>query len=294
MMQPQSPLADDLVDRLLRKFGFDARPEADLEGLFEVYSAWCRNVPFDNLRKLIALSDPDCARLPGMDAADFFESWLVDNGGGTCWTTSNALFELVTALGFEARRVAGQMRDLGVTNHGSVIVSIDGAEWLADSSILSNVPLPLLTDLYLGSDPYVPVEIEHGNGEHVIWWDYRLSGDYFPCRILPGEVEYRYYSEMVEASRTESPFNTRLHVKQNRRDGTAFLLGRTRVIAEEGVVTSTELDRESVPESLRRDFGYADSLIARWIEIGGLDALFAPEVDSPPPPISDRKRPTER
>jgi uncharacterized membrane protein len=76
-------------------------------------------VPFDNVRKLIALRLAHAPPLPGTYAADFFEHWLAHGTGGTCWSSSNALQMLLVALGFTTRRIAGSMRDLGIITHGS-------------------------------------------------------------------------------------------------------------------------------------------------------------------------------
>ncbi|MDX2030503.1 MAG: arylamine N-acetyltransferase [Blastocatellia bacterium] len=121
-------LSDDLRERILARLGFSAAPAADLDGLRALYEAWCMRVPFDNVRKMIALRGGGSEPLPGGEAADFFAAWLRDGVGGTCWPTSNGLFALLDALGFEARRIAGAMRDLGIVNHGSVKVKLDGRD----------------------------------------------------------------------------------------------------------------------------------------------------------------------
>jgi hypothetical protein len=95
----------------------------------------------------------------GNPAEDFFTAWLEHGTGGTCWPSSNALFALLEALGFEARRVAGSMYDLGVRNHGSVKVRLGGRDWLFDSSMLTIEPLPLGDGVLVHGNPVVPVEI---------------------------------------------------------------------------------------------------------------------------------------
>ena len=46
-------LTPQLLEAVLAKLGFSDRPPPTLEGLRQVYAAWCRRVPFDNVRKLI-------------------------------------------------------------------------------------------------------------------------------------------------------------------------------------------------------------------------------------------------
>ena len=112
-----------LFDRILGRLGFTSTPAADLEGLRAVYSAWCLEVPFDNVGKLIALRTTPDATFPGMVGVEFLERWLTHGIGGTCWPSSNALYELLIALGFEARRIAASMGDTGIVSHGSVTVT---------------------------------------------------------------------------------------------------------------------------------------------------------------------------
>src|ERR671930_2797359 len=78
-------LSIDLLERVLMKLGLSNRPAPTLDGLQTLYAAWCRKVPFDNVRKLIHLYNHDPGPLPGDDATDFFNAWLTYGTGGTCW-----------------------------------------------------------------------------------------------------------------------------------------------------------------------------------------------------------------
>ena len=48
-------LPASLIDRVLERLGFGTPPAIDLDGLSGLYAAWCARVPFDNVRKIIAL-----------------------------------------------------------------------------------------------------------------------------------------------------------------------------------------------------------------------------------------------
>ena len=104
MSEPPEALPSDLVERVLTKLDFNGRPEPTFEGLSAVFGAWCRNIPFDNVRKLIHVRSGDRDHCPGDDAVDFFEAWLKHGTGGTCWVTNGGLFRLLHSLGFEAAR----------------------------------------------------------------------------------------------------------------------------------------------------------------------------------------------
>src|SRR4051794_26905177 len=117
-------LSLQLRDRVLTRLDLRETPHANLAGLRLIYAAWCQSIPFDNIAKLIALRTAAEKPLPGMSASEFFERWLKHGVGGTCWSTANALHQLLSSLGFNARTVAGSMGDTGYIGHGSVKVVV--------------------------------------------------------------------------------------------------------------------------------------------------------------------------
>ncbi len=136
-------LAEDLLERILERLGFSQAPAADLAGLEQLYASWCHLVPFDNVRKLIHLSNKNPAALAGDDATDFFEAWLRHGTGGTCWPGHGALYNLLGVLGFDADRgVATMMASASLPpGHGTVIVRFDDKRYIVDASILHGRPL---------------------------------------------------------------------------------------------------------------------------------------------------------
>lgn len=286
-------LSDDLRGGVLARLGFATAPSRDLEGLRALYDAWCTRVPFDNVRKMIALRTAAAQPLPGGDARDFFCRWLEHGTGGTCWPTSNALFELVHSLGFEARRVAGSMRDVGVVNHASVKVSIDGSDWLLDSSMLTNAPLPLSDAVFVHSDPVFAAEVEPIDGTHVVWVDMPAFSTYMPCRLLVDPDDHAHYLARYEASRERSPFNQRLYARRNRPGELQVLMGNTLFSKTAQGLVSKELSATELCQEIHLRIGISDDLIDVWVRSGGLAASFEPPAGPKPPPIT-QKPPSQR
>ena len=73
-MSNTEDLTPDLLERVLMRLGLSERPTPTLDGLQTLYAAWCRKVPFDNVRKLIHVHNHDPGPLPGDDATDFSHS----------------------------------------------------------------------------------------------------------------------------------------------------------------------------------------------------------------------------
>jgi arylamine N-acetyltransferase len=286
-------MREELRDRVLDRLGFSSEPSIDLNGLSALYRAWCMNIPFDNVRKMIALRAVENPPLPGMQADNFFEAWIAHGSGGTCWPSSNALYELVCSLGFDARRVAGSMRDLGIINHGSVKVKIEHRDWLIDSSFLTGLPLPLDEKNFISSESVFAVEVEPSEGTHVIWVDVPSQSTYLPCRLLLDPVEHSYCLAAYEASRERSPFNQRLHALRKRSGEMIVLSGRTSFRKTASGVESRELSPDELCRALGQEIGISDKLIEQWVNSGALKDSFEPPT-GPKPPAVDRKPPSQR
>src|SRR5438067_13685836 len=68
-------LAPALLERVLSKLGLFEPPAPTLEGLRTLYPAWCRKVPFDNIRQLIHRRSHDPSPMPGGDAFAWMRMW---------------------------------------------------------------------------------------------------------------------------------------------------------------------------------------------------------------------------
>jgi hypothetical protein len=286
-------LDTDLLKHILGALGVEGTIPLTLDGLATVYGAWCRRVPFDNIRKMISIHAGDPGPRGGLDAADFFANWLEHGTGGTCWPSSNALCVLLSSLGFEARRVAGSMFDLDVINHGTVKIRIDGADWLADTSMLTNLPLPTHGDLYIGGADGISAEVERVDDSHVIWADFVPMPVYVPCRLHFDPVGADFYEERYEIfSRAQSPFNGRLYFRVGGPAGARVILGNVRFSRVQGELVMEELSREGLCEQLR-SAGVSERMLERWISAGALDMSFDP-ANIPPTPEVAGVRPSLR
>jgi len=282
-MNPRSSgISDRLRDRVLRRAGLDGPPPVNLEGLRRLYNAWCLAVPFDNVRKMIAIRTG--APLPGRDATDFFQSWLETGAGGTGWSGSNALYELAHSLRFNARRAAGSMYDDGSPNHGTVIVTIDSAEWLIDSSLLTAEPIPLAGHPYFRSDGVSAIEVEADAGSHVLWTSAPHQPSSIACRIFSQPLSYDAVLAKYEDSRRQSPFNQRLYARRNDSGRVILLRGRTRFERSIGGLTARDLSEDELRASLRTEFGFSQSLIDAWSRCGALASSLERSSAEPPPP----------
>ena len=253
------PLSPSRVDQVVERLGFAERPAVDVAGLHTVYSAWCRRVPFDNLRKLVALHFA-MPELPGIHPYDFFAALQLTGAGATCWGSNNAIHALLVGLGFDARLHAASMFD-GEINHGTTIVELEGERWLVDTALHGDVPAPLRT---------TPTSVEHegyvtrvrpDDGGWVFDCPTPDPAVGIPCRIHDA-MDAAFTLEANERSRGWSPFNQGIMAGINDADGVWKLKDGLLARFDAGGVTTTELADAEVDEWLIAVAGHAPQLVA--------------------------------
>ncbi len=270
-----TPLLLPLRDAVCARLGVFPAPPS-LAFLEAVYGAWCRRVPFDNVRKLIALREASPPPLPGTQATDFFEHWLAHGTGGTCWSSSNALHMLLAALGFTTRRIAGSMRDLGFITHGSTVATIDERDWLVDSSALTQRPVPLFTGPYLDPDPAFATTWASDGDTHLLHFGAAPGPEHTVCRFMIDPIDHTYLGEAHERSRQIGRFNEITYARRNVADGFLVLSSAVRYHRTANGTDVRLLDRDALRQVLADDFGLGPDILQRYEACGALDANFTP------------------
>jgi N-hydroxyarylamine O-acetyltransferase len=249
-------LSPSTTEAVLAKLGFSTSPDPDLAGLDAVYGAWCRGVPFDNLVKRIHLANGSAERIANGPPPAFFEWWL--RAGG--------LHALLVALGFDARRGSAAMFDNisgPIHTHGTTLVRIDGTDHWVDSSMLTNVVLPLVPHgATRHHDPLAPVWSEPVDDLWRVWWTSPVNGEEIGCLLIDDDVTAEHYLVRYEASREMSPFNTAVYTTRNTADARIAIAFGQRFERRADGITSVPLgdDRDRI---LIDDFGYSEAIVAR-------------------------------
>jgi N-hydroxyarylamine O-acetyltransferase len=281
-------LAPPLLERVLAGLGLSLRPEATGEGLRMLFGAWCRTVPFDNVRKLIHLRRQDAGPLPGDTPAEFFEAWLRLGTGGTCWAGNGALQGLLQSLGFDARRALATMLVSPnlPPNHGTVVVTLERTRYLVDASMLHDEPLPLNDSAHTSiGHPAWGVQCVARAGQSFIRWRPLHTLDGLDCRLEALDVSALCFHERHENSRPWSPFNYALYARVNRGNsvlGTAF--GQRVEFDAGGSVRQRPLAPGERAQFLIDELGMDEALVQ----------LLPPDLPTPPPPQSAAARRQQR
>jgi len=268
----------ELFELILTRLGFSGRPEPTLGNLRRLYSAWCRRVPFDNIRKLIHVRSGVSGPLPGSSAEDFFSAWLRHGTGGTCWAGAGAFQALLTSVGFNAARGVATMLvapDIP-PNHGTVEVTFDEVRYLVDCSILHGEPLRLDENSETRiKHPAWGVRCSRRNGFWHVWWRPLHKPEGFECRCERFGAESGEFRDFYEATRGWSPFNYEATARVNRGDiviGVTF--GKEVRLHDNGEVTQTPVSHEERKRLLVEQIGMSEEIVSQLPD----------DIPTPPPP----------
>jgi N-hydroxyarylamine O-acetyltransferase len=267
MAAPEPLPPPELIERVLEKLGLHKRPRVDLAGLNAVYAAWCGSIPFDNLQKRIWFAGDRTTPVTGGDPTAFFANWLAHGTGGTCWPTSGAMYALLKSLGFPARRIAGAMVHTGDRNpkdagHGSVLVALDGVDYLVDASILAFEPLPLIPGQRTRSGPGIhAIEAVPVDPGFDVRWRVGLDREAtvtFRTQPQFDPVDHQFVLDGYERSKASSPFNRTAYVCRRYADSIVSLARhRLITVAADDTSTVNEIDEARRKDVLVDVFGFS-------------------------------------
>jgi arylamine N-acetyltransferase len=279
-------LSPELLERVLAKLGLTERPSLDLAGLNTLYAAYCGSVPaIDNIRKRIWFAGERRGPLPSGVPADYFENWLDHGTGGTCWPTNGAVYALVHSLGFDARRIAGSIIIEGYlqgANHGSVLVTLEGVDYLVDGNLGAFKVLPLVPRRTTSSGDglhaisAVPLEV----GFDVIWYQGHDRQEPLTFRTEPEHdpVDHAFFLKRYDLTKSKSRglFNYALFICRRFPDFVVTIGRKNKItVAADGTMTKTEINDAERRRVLVEEFGISEEIVeALPADVSGGAALL--------------------
>lgn len=262
-------LAPELVERVLSRLGLHERPTPDLPGLNGLYAAFSGNVPFDNVQKRIWFAGPQTTSLPGGDPTEFFYNWLRHGTGGTCWPLNGGMYALLHALGFEARRIVGSVIVDGYpqgANHGSVLVSLQGINYLVDAWMASFKVLPLVsgrsasTGRGIHDIRAVPTE----SAFEIMSYPGFNRDQPLPFRLEPeyDPVDHAFWLDRYDRTRKVGFFNDAIFICRHFPESILTLGRKSKFhVAAHGTLTKTEPTDAERRTSLIEEFGLSEEIV---------------------------------
>lgn len=135
--------SQELLQHFLKHQGID-RKQSPRELLTQITTGFAR-LPYENLSKIVrddqTSNFDEARRLPQEVLQDFYQL----GAGGTCYSLTWTLLQLIRALGYQAEPILADRR-YGPNTHTALIVWIHGIQHLIDPGYLLVEPIPIPRD----------------------------------------------------------------------------------------------------------------------------------------------------
>jgi N-hydroxyarylamine O-acetyltransferase len=265
-------LSSASAEGMLERIGFKAAPPMSSWGLAEIYRAWCRSVPFDNVLRRIQIcegAEHDGARLPGWTPEEFARDYLTHGVGGPCAPAGITFESLLQTLGFATRIVLATMEDPDGESLGHVttVVTVGDEVFLVDTVILCEAPIPMPRE---GSavlpDPIHPVEVRRRCGAWRIAYASAMTRAPAVCTVTDRVVDeqaWRALYRETQASRTFRRFNGGLYIRRNVQGGVSVIYRDCHVIVDGSGRRERWVGQDERDDLLLGDFGLSQEIVSR-------------------------------
>ena len=244
------------LDAYFERIGYDGPREPTKAVLTALQRAHTGTIPFENLDILLGRSIE-------VDVPALQDKLVTRRRGGYCFEHNMLFSAVLETLGFQVRRLLGRVRmghdEYWARTHMTLVITVDGQEWLADTGFGGNglrEPIPF-AETELEQDGRKLSLVRHDDPQWILrvarptgWFD--LYGfDEFPQHPIDVMVGNHYTS-----TSPRSPFTKRF-VVERQQDGTCrTLAGRTLTLTgPDGEVTERPIPLEDLGTLLATDYG---------------------------------------
>lgn len=235
------------IANYLDRISYEGYLRPSLSVLTRLQQAHALHIPFENLDIHLGIE----IRL---DLDRIYQKIITNRRGGFCYELNGLFYELITALGFQAKRISASVysdskQALGPEfDHLTTIVKIDGVEYLSDVGFgaFPLQPMPIHSRAEI-PDPLGLYRIEPV-AEGV--FDVRQivdQQDNLLYRFKTTEQAYQNFAAMCHHQQTapNSHFTKKRLISLKTSNGRVTITGDMLKITEAGVVTVSKLENEA-------------------------------------------------
>jgi arylamine N-acetyltransferase len=261
----RTDLRAPIFERVLERFGFSGRPDPTRETLDEVVKQWSRLVGYDNVLKRIHIAEQHTGAFPSMDPNEFFTAWLKHGVAAGCWPSTEAMYGLLSLIGFRVSRLAGTMPEVPdplLPAHAGLDVVVDGRTYRADPSLGAEAALELVDGVATRQASQA-----HGiwcEGDRIVRWRPGHMRSPLSTVMWLKDLSYAFYAYRNEATKAFSIFNYSLYVRKNQDDGVlTYGRGALVTVTPAGELSAAPVEPRHARELLVERFGLSEEIAAR-------------------------------
>lgn len=251
------------IDKYFQRIACTADKQPSLALLNTLQKQHLCNIPFENLA--IHYHQPI-----NLTTERLFEKIVINGRGGFCYELNGLFYQLLLALGFQAKLISGEVFDDKTKGYGraydhmAIVVTLDDINYLADVGFgeFSATPIPI-THARIHHDQRGDFLIEHSEA---YWGVYKKTDDLWQpeYRFDTASCQIADFRQMCEYHQTspESHFTQKRLISLAKENGRVTITGDTLILREDDTITEQPLLHHSdFASALMTYFGIdADSL----------------------------------
>jgi N-hydroxyarylamine O-acetyltransferase len=259
---------DRLLRAVLERLGVATPVSLTVDGLDNVFKAWCRVTGYDNVGLAVRAGAGGTGPVLGFPAHDYFDRLLAHGMSNLCFGNSEALRAVLDALGFTVARVRGSMGSseavLGAYKHGSLLVTIDGQRYVVDPTFMAEKAL-----LWQPG-----VRTTAGSGALRIWTDidgairWQIPQGRFNAVFKIEEIDCSFEVFREEHQKTQQGlahgrlYKHKLFVRRNVAGGTRTYDNGAIITKADGQFLIRKISGEELIRAFVEDFGLSAEVVA--------------------------------
>jgi arylamine N-acetyltransferase len=257
-------LGMDILSEFITHFGI-RRNRSPREVFSEVVAAFAR-LPYENITKIIKRAEAGTPEKARRYPEELIQNHFEWGTGGTCFSLTSALMELVRSLGWKTEYILADRR-YGQDTHCALLIWIDGNPHLLDPGFLIVDPIPISSSeqgietgfkrLLLapeGRDDRISLSTVRGNSK-----TYRLTYKTSPVEV--GEFS-RAWDASFDWEMMQYPLLTRTVASSQ-----VYLRGSRLQVARTDSVEKCEMGREDMISKISREFCIRPEIVAHALSI---------------------------
>ena len=160
------------VERILERIGYAGSTEVHIDTVGALQRQFMFRVPFENL-------DIHLGRTIHLESEPVFDKIVTSRRGGFCFEVNEVFFRLLEGLDFSVTRAAstvlkngGDAGALHPFDHETVIVTLEGEQWLTDVGFGHSSFTPLkLDDEQPRQDEAGTFRLQRDSGHYRLEWE---------------------------------------------------------------------------------------------------------------------------
>jgi arylamine N-acetyltransferase len=224
-------------------------------------------LPYENITKIIKRAEHGTPEKSRRYPAEVIRDHISWGTGGTCFSLTSALMDLVRSLGWEAEYILAD-RSYGQDTHCALLLRIDGIPHLLDPGFLIVNPIPIdgVAEREIKTEFNRLILVPESRGDRIALTTVRQDSKAYRLTYKTSPVEAGEFQKAWDASFDWEMMHYPL-LTRTTKSGQIYLRGGRLQISKAGLTEKREIKRDDLVARISGEFQINPQIVARAISI---------------------------